>query len=71
MPLCSPIGSDQGLNNLVKIQMIIENANIPIIIVAEIGLLSKATLANLIKSKIIFCGKFLNDNFCYKFAFHI
>ena len=32
MPLGSPIGSGQGINNLSNIQIIIENANIPVII---------------------------------------
>jgi thiazole synthase len=37
MPLASPIGSGQGLNNLANIQIIIENANIPVIVDAGIG----------------------------------
>jgi thiazole synthase len=32
MPLGSPIGSGQGLNNLRNIQIIIENANVPVIV---------------------------------------
>lgn len=45
MPLGSPIGSGQGLNNLANIQIIIENSNIPVIIDAGIGTPSEATLA--------------------------
>jgi thiazole synthase len=45
MPLGSPIGSGQGLNNLENIKIIIENANIPVIIDAGIGLPSEATHA--------------------------
>nr|AWT38769.1 thiamine biosynthesis protein G [Licmophora sp.] len=45
MPLGSPIGSGQGLNNLSNIQIIIENANIPVIIDAGIGTPSEATHA--------------------------
>jgi len=45
MPLGSPIGSGQGLNNLANIQIIIENANIPVIVDAGIGTPSQATKA--------------------------
>ena len=45
MPLGSPIGSGQGLNNLKNIQIIIENANIPVIIDAGIGTSSEANQA--------------------------
>ena len=45
MPLGSPIGSGQGINNLTNIQIIIENANIPVIVDAGIGTPSEATLA--------------------------
>lgn len=45
MPLGSPIGSGQGLKNLSNIQIIIENANIPVIIDAGIGTPSEATQA--------------------------
>jgi len=45
MPLGSPIGSGQGLNNLANIQIIIENARIPVIIDAGIGAPSEATAA--------------------------
>jgi thiazole synthase len=45
MPLGSPIGSGQGLNNLGNIKIIIENANIPVIVDAGIGTPSEATQA--------------------------
>jgi thiazole synthase len=45
MPLGSPIGSGQGLNNLANIKIIIENAKIPVIIDAGIGTPSEATAA--------------------------
>ena len=45
MPLGSPIGSGQGLNNLANIKIIIENASIPVIIDAGIGAPSEATKA--------------------------
>ena len=45
MPLGSPIGSGQGLNNLANIQIIIENANIPVIVDAGIGTPSEAVQA--------------------------
>ena len=45
MPLGSPIGSGQGLNNLANIKIIIENSNIPVIVDAGIGLPSEATQA--------------------------
>jgi thiazole synthase len=45
MPLGSPIGSGQGLNNLSNIRIIIENANIPVIVDAGIGSPSEATQA--------------------------
>ena len=45
MPLGSPIGSGQGLNNLSNIKIIIENSNIPVIIDAGIGVPSEATKA--------------------------
>eukprot|EP00975_Prorocentrum_lima_P053182 11155901-Prorocentrum_lima.AAC.1 len=45
MPLGSPIGSGQGLNNLANLQIIIENANIPVIVDAGIGAPSEATMA--------------------------
>jgi len=45
MPLGSPIGSGQGLQNLLNIQIIIENSKIPIIIDAGIGTASEANKA--------------------------
>jgi thiazole synthase len=45
MPLGSPIGSGQGLSNLANIQIIIENANVPVIVDAGIGSPSEATQA--------------------------
>src|SRR6056300_2110338 len=45
MPLGSPIGSGQGLNNLSNIQIIIENAKVPVIVDAGIGTPSQATAA--------------------------
>lgn len=45
MPLGSPIGSGQGLNNLANLQIIIENANVPVIVDAGIGAPSEATQA--------------------------
>ena len=45
MPLGSPIGSGQGLNKLANIQIIIENANVPVIVDAGIGAPSEATKA--------------------------
>nr|YP_010945795.1 thiamin biosynthesis protein G [Ulnaria ulna]WGN98785.1 thiamin biosynthesis protein G [Ulnaria ulna] len=43
MPLGSPIGSGQGLNNLSNIKIIIENASIPVIVDAGIGTPSEAS----------------------------
>ena len=45
MPLGSPIGSGQGLKNLENIKIIIENANVPVIVDAGIGMPSDAALA--------------------------
>jgi len=45
MPLGSPIGSGQGLNNLANIKIIIENAKVPVIVDAGIGTPSEATAA--------------------------
>nr|ARW69252.1 thiG protein [Polysiphonia sp.] len=45
MPLGSPIGSGQGLQNLHNIKIIIENAKIPVIIDAGIGTTSEANQA--------------------------
>jgi thiazole synthase len=45
MPLGSPIGSGQGLNNLANLKIIIENSTIPVIVDAGIGTPSEATQA--------------------------
>tara|TARA_B100000886_G_scaffold9121_1_gene5866 strand:+ start:1034 stop:1828 length:795 start_codon:yes stop_codon:yes gene_type:complete len=45
MPLGSPIGSGQGLLNLSNISIIIENAEVPVIIDAGIGVPSEASQA--------------------------
>jgi thiazole synthase len=45
MPLGSPIGSGQGLNNLENIKIIVENAQVPVIVDAGIGTASEATKA--------------------------
>lgn len=45
MPLGSPIGSGQGLQNLTNLQIIIENSKIPVIIDAGIGTASEAAQA--------------------------
>ncbi|NJR38783.1 MAG: thiazole synthase [Leptolyngbyaceae cyanobacterium CSU_1_4] len=45
MPLGSPIGSGQGIKNLANIQIIIENAIVPVVVDAGIGTPSEAALA--------------------------
>jgi len=45
MPLGSPIGSGQGLKNINNLQIIIENATIPVVIDAGIGTCSEAAYA--------------------------
>ncbi|TFI53781.1 glycine oxidase ThiO [Mastigocladus laminosus UU774] len=45
MPLASPIGSGQGLKTTANIQIIIENANIPVVVDAGIGAPSQAAQA--------------------------
>ena len=45
MPLGSPIGSNQGLKNLYNIKIIIESANVPVIVDAGIGSPSQASEA--------------------------
>ncbi|MEM7061752.1 MAG: glycine oxidase ThiO [Cyanobacteria bacterium P01_B01_bin.77] len=42
MPLGSPIGSGQGVRNAANIQIIVENANIPVVVDAGIGSPSEA-----------------------------
>ena len=45
MPLGSPIGSGQGIRNLANIQIIIENAKVPVVVDAGIGTPSEAAQA--------------------------
>tara|TARA_B100000131_G_C18043729_1_gene583551 strand:- start:119 stop:925 length:807 start_codon:yes stop_codon:yes gene_type:complete len=45
MPLGSPIGSAQGIRNKANIEIIIENANVPVVIDAGIGVASEAAEA--------------------------
>ena len=45
MPLASPIGSGQGLKNTANIRIIIENANVPVVVDAGIGTPSEAAQA--------------------------
>jgi thiazole synthase len=45
MPLASPIGSGQGIRNAANIQIIIENAQIPVVVDAGIGAPSEAAQA--------------------------
>lgn len=45
MPLGSPIGSGQGIQNAANIRIIIENAQIPVVVDAGIGTPSEATAA--------------------------
>ena len=45
MPLASPIGSGQGLANLANIRLIIEAAQVPVVVDAGIGIPSDAALA--------------------------
>ena len=45
MPLGSPIGSNQGLKNLYNIKIIIESANVPVVVDAGIGSPSQAAEA--------------------------
>ncbi|MUG98590.1 glycine oxidase ThiO [Scytonema sp. UIC 10036] len=45
MPLASPIGSGQGLKTTANIQIIIENANVPVVVDAGIGTPSEASQA--------------------------
>ena len=45
MPLGSPIGSGQGIQNILNLRIIIENSKIPVIIDAGIGSASEAALA--------------------------
>lgn len=45
MPLGSPIGSGQGIKNAANIQIIIENASVPVVVDAGIGTPSEAATA--------------------------
>jgi thiazole synthase len=45
MPLASPIGSGQGLKNAANIQIILENAGVPVVVDAGIGTPSEAAQA--------------------------
>ena len=45
MPLAAPIGSGLGIQNPVNIRLIVENANIPVIVDAGVGTASDATVA--------------------------
>ena len=45
MPLASPIGSGQGIQNKNSLKIIIENSNIPVVVDAGIGTASDACLA--------------------------
>jgi len=45
MPLGSPIGSGQGIKNQANIQIIIENARVPVVVDAGIGAPSEAAQA--------------------------
>jgi thiazole synthase len=45
MPLGSPIGSGQGLKNAANIQIILDNARVPVVVDAGIGAPSEATQA--------------------------
>ena len=45
MPLASPIGSGQGIQNKINLSLIIKNAKVPIIVDAGIGTASDATIA--------------------------
>ena len=45
MPLASPIGSGQGIQNKINLSIILKNAKVPIIVDAGIGTPSDATIA--------------------------
>lgn len=45
MPLAAPIGSGQGIRNTTNLQIIIEKANIPVIVDAGVGTASDAVIA--------------------------
>lgn len=45
MPLAAPIGSGLGIQNRLNIQMIVENANVPVLVDAGVGTASDASIA--------------------------
>jgi thiazole synthase len=45
MPLASPIGSGQGIQNKINLSLIIKNSKVPVIVDAGIGITSDATIA--------------------------
>ena len=45
MPLAAPIGSGLGIRNVTNLQIIIENANVPVIVDAGVGTASDAAIA--------------------------
>jgi thiazole synthase len=45
MPLGSPIGSGQGIQNIMNLKIIIENSKVPVVIDAGLGSASEAALA--------------------------
>ena len=45
MPLASPIGSGQGIQNKINLSLIIKNAKVPVIVDAGLGTASDATIA--------------------------
>lgn len=45
MPLAAPIGSGLGIRNITNLQIIIENANVPVIVDAGVGTASDAAIA--------------------------
>jgi thiazole synthase len=59
----SPIGSGQGINNLANIKIIIENANIPVIVDAELEL-SEATLAMEMGQMVLLLNTAVNQRTC-------
>jgi len=45
MPLAAPIGSGLGIQNKINIQIIIENAKVPVLVDAGVGTASDAVIA--------------------------
>ena len=45
MPLGAPIGSGLGIQNRYNIRLIVENANVPVLVDAGVGTASDATIA--------------------------